>query len=58
MNETLEGIKAIAAPLIAPYDPLVLGADLPLAAPSAAHWFGTDDLGRDVLSRPVKEGQV
>ncbi len=44
---------AIFAPWLAPYDPLQIGADIPLAAPSGAHWFGTDDLGRDVLSRVI-----
>src|SRR5262249_50242168 len=42
---------ALLAPLLAPYDPLDIGADVPLAAPSRAHLFGTDDLGRDVLAR-------
>jgi peptide/nickel transport system permease protein len=41
---------AIAAPLLAPYDPYSSGVRM-LALPDAAHWFGTDDLGRDVLSR-------
>lgn len=44
---------AFLAPQIAPYDPLEIGADIPLAAPSGNHWFGTDDLGRDVLSRVI-----
>jgi peptide/nickel transport system permease protein len=44
-------VLALLAPQLAPFDPLQIGADLPLAAPSAAHPFGTDDLGRDVLSR-------
>ena len=43
---------AIAAPLLAPRDPYASGIDM-LALPSAAHWFGTDDLGRDVLSRVI-----
>jgi peptide/nickel transport system permease protein len=44
---------AIFAPLLAPQDPLA--QDLPgrLAAPSALHWFGTDELGRDLWSRVV-----
>jgi ABC-type dipeptide/oligopeptide/nickel transport system permease subunit len=41
---------AIFAPELAPYKPDVLGDSLS-AAPSSAHWFGTDQLGRDVLSR-------
>src|SRR5262245_28550121 len=44
-------LVAVLAPLLAPYDPLRIAAGLPLAAPSGAHPFGTDDLGRDVLSR-------
>jgi peptide/nickel transport system permease protein len=40
----------VAGPFIAPYDPL-MNSDDNLAGPSLAHWFGTDYLGRDVLSR-------
>ncbi len=36
---------------IAPYDPVASNAAVALSPPSASHWFGTDDLGRDVLSR-------
>jgi peptide/nickel transport system permease protein len=44
----------IAAPnVIAPYDPLEENPGLPLAPPSAAHPFGTDYIGRDLLSRVV-----
>jgi peptide/nickel transport system permease protein len=39
------------APLIAPYDPLATNVAAALQPPSAAHWFGTDAVGRDVLSR-------
>jgi peptide/nickel transport system permease protein len=38
---------------IAPYDPLASNAALALEPPSPAHWFGTDQLGRDVLSRVI-----
>ena len=44
---------ALLAPQIAPRDPFVIGADAPLAAPSGDHPFGTDELGRDVLSRTI-----
>ncbi len=44
-------IAAILAPLLVPYDPLAVSADLSLGRPSLAHPFGTDDLGRDVLAR-------
>ena len=44
---------ACLAPLLAPYDPLATDWGALRQAPSAAHWFGTDDLGRDVLSRVI-----
>lgn len=43
---------AAFGPWIAPYDPLASSANA-LQPPSAAHWFGTDQLGRDVLSRVI-----
>lgn len=42
---------AMAAPLLAPYDPAAQNLLDVLAAPSPDHWFGTDQLGRDVLTR-------
>ncbi|WP_213771429.1 ABC transporter permease [Bradyrhizobium sp. dw_78] len=44
---------AVFAPLIAPYDPIATSWSLVRKPPSPAHWFGTDDLGRDVLSRMI-----
>ena len=44
---------AIFAPWIAPYDPLQTSWSAVRKAPNAAHWFGTDEIGRDVLSRVV-----
>src|SRR5258706_13682088 len=44
---------AIFASWIAPYDPLATSWTAVRKAPSAAHWFGTDEIGRDVLSRVV-----
>ena len=44
-------LAAIFAPLIAPYDPLALNIEDRLAAPDIKHWLGTDQGGRDVLSR-------
>ncbi|MEL6161880.1 MAG: ABC transporter permease [Cyanobacteria bacterium J06554_11] len=38
---------------IAPYNPLTTNAAVALSPPSLAHWFGTDDLGRDILSRVI-----
>ena len=42
---------AVLAPWLAPYDPIETSWSAIRQAPSAAHWFGTDDIGRDVLSR-------
>lgn len=44
---------ALFAPWIAPYDPDAQVLTERLMAPSAQHWFGTDDLGRDIFSRIV-----
>ena len=46
-------ILALFGPWIAPYDPLASDGSAALKPPSAAHWFGTDSLGRDILSRIV-----
>ena len=46
-------ILALFGPWIVPYDPLASDANSSLQPPSWAHWFGTDQLGRDVLSRVV-----
>lgn len=42
---------AIFAPLLTPYDPIVQSWTAVRKPPSALHWFGTDDLGRDILVR-------
>lgn len=47
----LMAIAAVFADFIAPYDPLALGFDTALQAPSLEHLFGTDSLGRDIFSR-------
>lgn len=46
-------LLGLFAPLIAPHDPLATNAAHALKPPSWAHWFGTDQLGRDVLSRVI-----
>ncbi len=51
-------LAATFAPWVAPYDPTVQNLANPLAAPSASHWFGTDQLGRDILSRVVWAGRT
>ena len=49
----LLGVIAIAAPWIAPYNPLAINLPEALLPPSQIHWLGTDQLGRDVLSRLI-----
>jgi len=46
-------LLALLAPLIAPYSPTTQDINAMLQGPSAAHWLGTDDLGRDTLSRLI-----
>src|SRR3974390_1838309 len=46
-------LAAVFGPHIVPYDPLVSDTSQALKPPSAHHWFGTDQLGRDVFSRVV-----
>src|ERR671936_649420 len=41
------------APLLVPYDPIATSWRLVRKPPTAAHWFGTDELGRDILSRVI-----
>lgn len=47
------GVMALLAPVLAPYNPAALDLTHRLAAPSGAHWLGTDELGRDILSRVI-----
>jgi peptide/nickel transport system permease protein len=49
---------SLLAPFIAPYDPAAQSLGNRLAFPSAEHWFGTDELGRDILSRILYGGRV
>ncbi|TNY31084.1 ABC transporter permease [Pelagovum pacificum] len=46
-------LAAIFAPLVAPYDPIAISPLERMQGPSLAHWLGTDQLGRDVLSRII-----
>src|SRR6478752_5574640 len=46
-------VAAIFGPFVVPYDPLASNTQSALSPPSAAHWFGTDQLGRDIFSRVV-----
>jgi peptide/nickel transport system permease protein len=49
----LLALCAALGPTLAPYDPLASDTAEALTGPSAAHWFGTDQLGRDIFSRIV-----
>jgi peptide/nickel transport system permease protein len=49
---------AIFAPWIAPQDPAAINLSTRLAPPAAAHWFGSDELGRDILSRIIYGARI
>jgi len=51
-------MAAVLAPWLAPYDPAAQNLPARLEAPSRAHWLGTDELGRDVLSRVLYGARV
>lgn len=51
-------ICALFAPWLAPYDPARLNLTGRLMSPSATHWFGTDELGRDILSRTIYGARI
>src|SRR5437879_9077343 len=51
-------LTAISADVLAPYDPLATQPEIRLSAPSRAHPFGTDDIGRDVLSRIIYGSRI
>ena len=51
-------LVAIAAPLLAPFDPNLQDLAIRLAPPDATHWLGTDELGRDILSRLLYGSRV
>src|SRR6202451_886161 len=46
-------IVALSAPWLAPYDPVAQNLPARLLSPTIAHWMGTDELGRDILSRII-----
>jgi peptide/nickel transport system permease protein len=51
-------LAALLAPWLIPYDPAAQELPLRLAGPSASHWFGLDELGRDILSRVLMGARV
>ncbi|OJY65903.1 MAG: D-ala-D-ala transporter subunit [Rhodospirillales bacterium 70-18] len=52
------GLLTLAAPVVGRYDPAAQDLAYRLAEPSWAHWFGTDELGRDVLARVLYGGRI
>ena len=51
-------LLALFGPWIAPQDPAYIDLPARLQAPSTAHWFGTDELGRDILSRVIYGARI
>lgn len=51
-------LAAILAPLLAPYDPYAIDPINRLMPPDAVHWFGTDQYGRDTLSRAIYSARM
>src|SRR5438067_12550217 len=54
----LFALCALFAPAVAPRDPAQIDLPARLAAPSPGHWFGTDELGRDLLSRVIYGARI
>ena len=54
----LVAVAAIFAPLVAPHPPNAQDVNAINGGPSGSHWFGTDDLGRDILSRIIWGGRI
>jgi len=51
-------LMALMAPWLAPQDPAAIDLPARLTPPSAQHWFGTDELGRDILSRVIYGSRI
>ena len=49
----LIALAAVFAPVVAPYDPYLTDLTKVMQPPSEEHWFGTDNTGRDILSRVI-----
>jgi peptide/nickel transport system permease protein len=54
---TMHVVLAVISPLIAPYDFKTMSASAILAPPDFSHWFGTDQLGRDIFTRTLMGGR-
>lgn len=55
---TIVVLGALFAPLVAPYSPYDLDVAAMLQAPNSGHWLGTDEVGRDVLSRTIFAARI
>jgi peptide/nickel transport system permease protein len=51
-------LAAIFASVLSPYDPLAIDPIIRLSPPNAVHWFGTDQFGRDTLSRVIYSSRM
>jgi len=51
-------IASVGAPIWSPYDPLGVNMSMALLPPSRLHWFGTDEFGRDILTRILYGGRL
>jgi peptide/nickel transport system permease protein len=48
----------VLAPVLAPYDPVEISPDRRLTPPNSANWLGTDEVGRDILSRVIHGARI
>jgi len=51
-------VMALVGPLVSPFDPAAQALSLRLVGPTGSHWFGLDELGRDVLSRVLSGARI
>lgn len=51
-------LVALFAPIVAPYSPIATNTAIKLQAPSVAHWMGTDNFGRDIISRVIYGARI
>ena len=51
-------LAAVTGPWLAPFDPAAQELALRLEGPDAAHWFGLDELGRDILARVLSGARI
>ena len=51
-------LTGVLAPILSPYDPVEISPDRRLTPPNAANWLGTDEVGRDILSRIIHGARI